>query len=97
MSSSVMTPPHTACRMNTGQARMLVVIAYSTHAEKTARSATTQQVRRAMGRIIAGLGPPAKHPQPRGYSPGRPKGAIPKKAPRFQVVYKATEKPKLLV
>jgi hypothetical protein len=65
--------------------------------ERAERPATPQQVRRVMGRILAELGTPARQCQPRGYSPGRPKGAIPKPAPRFPVVYKATEKPKTLV
>lgn len=65
--------------------------------EKAGRPASPQQVRRAMARILAGLGTPAKPPRPRGYSPGRPKGAIPKKAPRFQVVYKAADNPKHIV
>jgi hypothetical protein len=65
--------------------------------EKIQRPATPQQIRRVMGRILADLGTPAKHPHLRGNSPGRPKGMIPKPAPRFPVVYKATDKPIQLV
>lgn len=55
----------------------------------TTRASTPQQVRRAMGRIMAELGTPARPPQPRGKSPGRQRGAIIKRADRFPVVYKA--------
>ena len=57
--------------------------------EGTQRAATPQQVRRAMGRIIGELGPLAPPPQPRGKSPGRPKGALVKRSPRHPVVLKA--------
>lgn len=65
--------------------------------EKPGRPSSPQQVRRSMSRILRELGTPANQCQPRGYSPGQPKGAIRKPAPRFQVVYKATEKSKHLV
>lgn len=61
--------------------------------EREGRPPTPQQVRRAMGRILAQLGTPACGCQPRGKSPGRLVGAVVKKAPRYKVVYKATDKP----
>lgn len=54
--------------------------------------ATPQQVRRGLARIIALLGTPARHPQPRGKAPGRSKGAVVKKAERFITILKATAK-----
>lgn len=60
--------------------------------ESRHRAATPQQVRRAMGRIVAELGTPAPRPQPRGKAPGRPKGVCPPPAPRFVVVKKATQR-----
>lgn len=62
--------------------------------ESGRRAVTPQQVRRACGRIIAGLGTPASAPQVRGKSPGRPLGTVIKKATRYGVVYKATPKTK---
>ena len=59
--------------------------------ESKQRSCTPQQVRRAMGRIIAGLGTPARRCQPRGYSPGWPSGRSRKPVPTYKVVYKASE------
>jgi hypothetical protein len=53
---------------------------------------TPQQVRAGLPRIIAALGTPARMAQPRGKSPGRALGAVVKKAERFKVVYKATDK-----
>jgi hypothetical protein len=47
------------------------------------------QVRRAMAKIVAQLGTPAPPPKPRGKSPGRPKGAVVRPAPRFPVIYKS--------
>ena len=60
--------------------------------ERSCRPATPQQVRRAMGAILRKLGTPARVCRVRGKSPGRSAGAIMKKAPRYKVVYKATEK-----
>jgi hypothetical protein len=65
--------------------------------ESSRRAVTPQQVRRACGRIIAQLGTPASAPQVRGNSPGRTAGAVIKKAPRYEVVYKATPKAARLV
>lgn len=58
------------------------------------RPASPQQVRRAMAKIVAQLGTPARPPQPRGKSPGRPKGAVIPPAPRYPVIYKTAPKPK---
>jgi hypothetical protein len=57
--------------------------------ESTQRAASPQQVRRAMAKIVAQLGTPAPPPKPRGKSPGRPKGAIVRPAPRFPVIYQS--------
>lgn len=57
--------------------------------ESSQRPATPRQVRRAMGTILTQLGTPALPPQRRGKSPGRPKGARVKPAPRYSVVHKA--------
>ena len=65
--------------------------------ESRRRAVTPQQVRRGCGRIIAQLGTPAPAPQVRGNSPGRAAGAVIKKAPRYEVVYKATPKAAKLV
>lgn len=62
--------------------------------ERKEGSATPSQVRRAMGTIIGELGTPACVSQVRGYSKGRQKGAIVKRAMRYQVIYKATLKTK---
>lgn len=62
--------------------------------ERSCRPATPQQIRRAMGGILRKLGTPARVCRVRGKSPGRSAGAIIKKAPRYKVVYKATEKTK---
>ena len=50
------------------------------------RAASPQQVRRAMGRIIAQVGTPVRPPRPRGKSPGRPPGAVVKRATRHPVL-----------
>lgn len=55
---------------------------------KSSRDATPKQVRAGLGVIIAMLCTPAKPAQPRGKSPGRPKGAAIAKAPRFKTVFK---------
>ncbi|HVB72745.1 MAG TPA: NF041680 family putative transposase [Ktedonobacteraceae bacterium] len=62
--------------------------------ENQRRAVTPQQVRRAMPRILSKLGTPAKVPQPRGKSPGRPKGATIRPAPRYPVVKKPKPTPK---
>jgi DDE superfamily endonuclease len=56
------------------------------------RPATPRQVRRAMGKIIAQLGTPARPPQPRGKAPGRAVGAVVKRAERHAVVRKSPPK-----
>ena len=60
--------------------------------EAKVRRASPRQVRRAMGRIIAQVGTPARRPQRRGKSPGREKGALVKRAERFAVVRKSPPK-----
>ena len=60
--------------------------------ESARRSRTPEQVRRAMGRIIAQLGTPARPCRPRGYSPGWSPGRPRQPVLAFKVVYKATEK-----
>jgi hypothetical protein len=62
--------------------------------ERKSRPLTPQQTRRAMPRILALLGTPARPPQPRGKSPGRRVGAAIKPVPRYKVIFKATEKNK---
>jgi len=62
--------------------------------ERNPRPASPQQVRRAMGGILRQLGTPAKACRVRGKSPGRSPGAVIKKATRYKVVFKATEKTK---
>jgi hypothetical protein len=62
--------------------------------EARSRTASPQQVRRAMGRIIAQLGTPAPPPQVRGKAPGRAPGAVVKPAERYAVVRKTPPKPK---
>src|SRR4051794_1127479 len=53
------------------------------------RAASPQQVRRAMGRVIAQVGTPVRPPRPRGKSPARPPGAVVRRAPRHPVLCKA--------
>jgi hypothetical protein len=60
--------------------------------EARRREATLRQVRRAIGRIIAQVGTPARRPQPRGKSPGRALGAVVKRAERYAVVRKSPPK-----
>lgn len=60
--------------------------------EARTRPPTPRQVRRAMGRIIAHLGTPARPPQPRGKAPGRARGATVKRAERHAVVRKSPPK-----
>mgnify|MGYP001796055228 CR=1 FL=1 len=59
--------------------------------ENGRRPCTPEQVRRAMGRIIALLGTPARLCRPRGYSPGWPLGRARKPVATYKVVYKACE------
>jgi hypothetical protein len=60
--------------------------------EARSRPATPRQVRRAMGKIIAQLGTPARPPQARGKAPGRAAGAVVKRAERHAVVRKSPPK-----
>jgi len=60
--------------------------------EAFGRAATPRQVRRAMGRIIAQVGTPARAPQPRGKARGRALGARVKPAERHAVVRKSPPK-----
>ena len=60
--------------------------------EARTRPPTPRQVRRAMGRIIAQVGTPARPPQPRGKAPGRARGAMVKRAERHAVVRKSPPK-----
>ena len=62
--------------------------------ESSQRDASPQQVRRAMTKIVAQLGTPARPPKPRGKSPGRQQGTIVKRAPRHGVIYKTKPGPK---
>ena len=64
--------------------------------ENTHRPPTPQQVRRGMHKLLASLGTPARHPQPRGKSKGRQKGAHVKKAERFPVVRKKPKVPQII-
>jgi len=52
------------------------------------RPATPSQTQRGFGRLLLELGTPARAPQLRGKSPGRPKGYRPAPRKRFPVVYK---------
>lgn len=60
--------------------------------ESGKRPVTPQQVRRALGRILAQVGTPVRPPRPRGKSPGRAPGAIVKRAARHPVVRKTPPK-----
>ena len=60
--------------------------------ERKCRARTPEQVRRAMGRIVAQLGTPARLCRARGYSPGWPSGRSRQPVPTYKVVYKACEK-----
>lgn len=57
--------------------------------ENQGKPVTPQQVRRAMPRILAQVGTPARPPQRRGKSPGRSYEALIHPAPRYEVVRKA--------
>lgn len=61
--------------------------------EASHKPATPQQVRRAMGRILAALGTPAKAPKARGKSAGRAKESQVAPAPRYEVVRKSKKEP----
>jgi hypothetical protein len=74
-------------------ARPLAAIAYRPW-ESAARPVTPQQVRRAMARIIARVGTPARPPRPRGKSPGRAPGTIVRPAPRLAVLRKTRRRPR---
>ena len=52
------------------------------------RSATPPQVRRAMPRILAQVGTPARPPRRRGKSPGWAPGTVVPPAPRYPVIRK---------
>lgn len=69
-------------------ARALAVVAHRPW-ESAARPHTPQQVRRAMGRIIAQVGTPARPPRPRGKAPGRAPGTVIRRAARQPVIRKA--------
>jgi len=56
--------------------------------ESKERPATPRQVRRAMGRILAELGTPALPSQPRGKSPGWPRGRQREPAPTYPLIKK---------
>ncbi len=60
--------------------------------ESKHRESTPGQVRRAMGRIIAELGTPARPCRRRGYSPGWTLGRRRKPLETHKVIYKATDK-----
>jgi hypothetical protein len=57
------------------------------------RPVTPSQVRRAMPRILAQVGTPARPPRPRGKSPGRALGAVVGPAPRYPVIRKGRRRP----
>ena len=60
--------------------------------ESGSRNRTPEQVRRAMGRIIAGVGTPARLCQPRGYCSGWPQGRSRLPVATYKVVFKGTQK-----
>jgi hypothetical protein len=62
--------------------------------ERRRQVTTPRQVRRAMGRLIVQLGTPAAAPQVRGKAPGRPRGAVVKRAERYPVIRKTPPRPK---
>jgi hypothetical protein len=59
--------------------------------ERECRARTPQQVRRAMSRIIAQLGTPARVCRVRGYSPGWPSGRSRRPVATYKVVYKTCQ------
>jgi len=62
--------------------------------ESARRPVTPRQVRRVMGRIIAHIGTPTRPPRPRGKAPGRPVGAVIRRAQRHPVLRKHPSKSK---
>ncbi len=54
---------------------------------------TPGRVRQSMGGILAQIGTPSAVPQPRGKSPGWPKGRARTPAPRYPIVKKSASKP----
>lgn len=64
--------------------------------ENRHREPSPQQVRRAMSKLLPQLGTPARPPQPRGKSPGRPKGATIRKAERFRIIHQKPKVPPLV-
>jgi hypothetical protein len=62
--------------------------------ERRTQTVTPRQVRRAIGRLIDQVGTPAPAPQVRGKAPGRPHGAVVRRAERFAVIRKSPPKPK---
>jgi len=74
-------------------ARPLAAIAHRPW-ECAARPVTPQQVRRAMGRIIAQVGTPVRPPRPRGKAPGRAPGTVIRPAPRLLVIRKTRKRPR---
>lgn len=74
-------------------ARDLVAAEYRAW-ERRRQAVTPRQVRRAMGRLIRDVGTPAPPPQVRGKAPGRPHGAVVKRAERYGVIRKSPPKPK---
>lgn len=71
-------------------ARPLVTVTHRPW-EATATPATPSQVRRAMPRILAQVGPPARPPPPRGTSPGRRAGSAVRRAQRQPVLRKTAK------
>jgi hypothetical protein len=62
--------------------------------ERRTHTVTPRQVRRAIGRFIGQVGTPAPPPQMRGKAPGRPHGAVVKRAERYAVIRKSPPNPK---
>lgn len=60
--------------------------------ELNGRPVTPRQVRRVMPAILLQVGTPARPCQPRGKSPGRPKGFHPKRATRYPYIRKTSKK-----
>lgn len=71
-------------------ARPLVTVTHRPWEAKT-KPATPPQVRRAMPRILAQVGTPARSPQPRGKSPGRRAGTAVRRAQRHPVLRKTAK------
>ncbi|GAC1558075.1 MAG: hypothetical protein NVS2B2_16320 [Ktedonobacteraceae bacterium] len=60
--------------------------------ELNGRPVTPRQVRRVMPAILLQVGTPARPCQPRGKSPGRPKGFHPKRATHYPYIRKTSKK-----